>query len=56
MIEFYRKLLRQNAKLAKESAESLGSSQVDEIIKSTSAISRTPKMVQTVMQVYLGDI
>lgn len=48
-------MLRQNAKLAKESAESLGSSQVDEIIKSTSAISRTPKMVQTVMQVMDPD-
>ncbi|XP_022344141.2 uncharacterized protein LOC111137130 isoform X4 [Crassostrea virginica] len=46
-----KKLLRQNAKLAKESVESLGSSRADEIIKSTSAISRTPKMVQTVMQI-----
>ncbi|XP_056022845.1 cyclic nucleotide-gated cation channel beta-1-like isoform X6 [Ostrea edulis] len=45
-----KKLLRQNAKLAKESVESLQSSRVDEIIKSSSAVSRTPKMVQTVMQ------
>ncbi|XP_052716502.1 cyclic nucleotide-gated cation channel beta-1-like isoform X3 [Crassostrea angulata] len=50
-----KKLLRQNAKLAKESAESLGSTPVDEIIKSTSVISRTPKMVQTVMQVMDPD-
>ncbi|XP_062611191.1 cyclic nucleotide-gated cation channel beta-1-like isoform X2 [Saccostrea cucullata] len=50
-----KKLLRQNAKLAKESAESLGSSCTDEIIKSTSAISRTPKMVTTVMQVMDPD-